>query len=85
MYCPIRDHFKYYLHIYISKSVQITFTLRKGQCPPVKINNVEIPVVAVTKYLGMHLDHKLNWRDHIVTKREQIELKVKKLSWLLGR
>ena len=27
----------------------------------------------------------LNWRDHIVRKRKQIELKVKKLSWLLGR
>jgi len=60
------------------KSVQITFTLRKGQCPPVKINNVEIPVAAVTKYLGMHLDHKLNWRDHTVTKRKEIDLKVKK-------
>jgi len=47
---------------------------------------VEIPVAAVTKYLGMHLDHKLNWRGHTVTKRKQIELKVKKkLSWLLGR
>ena len=46
---------------------------------------MEIPVAAVTKYLGMHLDHKLNWRDIIVTKRKQIELKVKKLSWLLGR
>ena len=44
-----------------------------------KVNNVEIPVAAVTKYLGMHLDHKLNWRDHTVTKRKQIELKVKKI------
>jgi len=58
------------IKIYETKSVQITFTLRKGQCPPVKINNVEIPVAAMTKYLGMHLDHKLNWRDHIVTKRK---------------
>jgi hypothetical protein len=43
----------------------------------VTINNVEIPIAAVTKYLGMHLNHKLSWRDHIVMKRKQIELKVK--------
>jgi len=40
---------------------------------------------AVTKYLGMHLDHKLSRRDHIVMKRKQIELKVKELYWLFGR
>jgi hypothetical protein len=33
----------------------------------------------------MHLDHKLSWRDYIVMKRKQIELKVKELYWLLGR
>jgi hypothetical protein len=60
-----------------TKSVQITFTLRKGRCPPVKINNVEIPFAAVTKYLGMHMGHKLSWRDHIVKKKKQVELKVK--------
>jgi hypothetical protein len=68
-----------------TKSVQITFTLRKGRCPPVKINNVEIPSADVTKYLGMHMDHKLSRRDHTVKKRKQVELKVKELSWLLGR
>jgi len=62
-----------------TKSVHIKFTFRKGRCPPVTISNVEIPIAAVTKYLGMHLDHKLRWRDHIVMKRKQIELKVKEL------
>jgi len=33
----------------------------------------------------MHLDHKLSWKDDIVMKRKQIELKVKELYWLLGR
>ena len=70
---------KWRMKINKTESVQITFMLRKGRCPPVKINNVEIPVAAVTKYLGMHLDHKLNWRDHIVMKRKHIDLKVKEL------
>ena len=42
------------------KSVQVTFTLRKGQCPPVYLNNTELPVGNTVRYLGMHLDQKLN-------------------------
>jgi hypothetical protein len=33
--------------------VHVTFTLRKGRCPPVKTNNVEIQSADVTKYLGI--------------------------------
>ena len=33
----------------------------------------------------MHLDQKLNWKEHIVMKRKQVRLKVKKLYWLNGR
>ncbi|GBP96221.1 Probable RNA-directed DNA polymerase from transposon X-element [Eumeta japonica] len=49
------------------KSVQVTFTLRRKTCPPVKLCNVEIPQ-ADDKYLGMHLDRRLTWRKHIWTK-----------------
>jgi hypothetical protein len=38
-----------------------------------------------TEYLGMHMDGKLNWREHIAEKRKQIDLKYKHLYWLLGR
>jgi hypothetical protein len=76
---------KWRIKINETKSVHITSTLREGRCPPVTIKNAEIPIVAMTKYLGMHLDHKLSWRDHNVMKRKQIELKVKELYWLLGR
>jgi hypothetical protein len=33
----------------------------------------------------MHMDKKLTWREHIVKKRKQIDLKFKQLYWLLGR
>jgi hypothetical protein len=83
---PTQDWLKKWrIKINETKSVQITFTLRKGRCPPAKINNIEIPSAAVTKYLAMHMDHKLSWKDYTVKKRKQVELKVKELSWLLGK
>lgn len=33
----------------------------------------------------MHLDRRLTWRDHIWTKRKQLNLQVRKYYWLLGR
>jgi hypothetical protein len=65
--------------------MHITFTLRKGQCPPVYMNNTELAVGNTIKYLGMHLDQKLNWKEHTVKKRKQVKLKVKGLYWLTGR
>lgn len=31
------------------------------------------------------MDAKLNWREHINKKRKQIDLRVRKLYWLLGK
>ncbi|KAK2578259.1 hypothetical protein KPH14_001029 [Odynerus spinipes] len=36
------------------------------------------------KYLGMHLDSKLNWKHHIWQKRKQLGLQLRKYYWLLG-
>jgi hypothetical protein len=33
----------------------------------------------------MHLDRRLTWAKHIKSKRKQLNLKVKQMSWLLGR
>jgi len=35
--------------------------------------------------LGIHLDRKLTWRKHISTKRKQLDLKIRKLYWSIGR
>ena len=56
-----------------NKSTHITFTLRKGQCPQVSINQTVIPRGTTVKYLGLHFDRKLTWKEHIITKRKQLD------------
>jgi hypothetical protein len=67
-----------------AKSTQLNFSLRRGQCRAVFLNNIQIPASPSTKYLGIYLDNYLTWKEHI-TKRKQIELKIKDMYWLIGR
>jgi hypothetical protein len=53
--------------------------------PPIYLNGVEIPSAATIKYLGLHLDNKLNWEAHIAKKRKPMDLRFKDLWWLFGR
>ena len=62
-----------------ANSVQVTFTLNKMTCPPVKLNNDHLPQVDEVKYLGIHLDQRLTWCKHITTKRKQLDLKLRNL------
>jgi hypothetical protein len=68
-----------------TKSVQVTFTLRKNTCPPVQLNNKQLTQPDEVKYLGIHLDRKLTWRKYMSTKRKQLDLKLSKLYWIIGR
>lgn len=76
---------KWRIKINETKSAQVNFTLRREKCPQVQLNNIPIPQSASTKYLGIHIDSKLTWKEHIVKKRKQIDLKIKELHWLIGR
>ena len=68
-----------------TKSVQVTFTLRRDTCPAVYLNEKPLPQQDKVKYLGMHLDRRLTWNEHIWTKRKQLNLKIRQMCWLLGR
>lgn len=75
---------KWRIKVNESKSVHVTFTLKKTTCPPVALNNQIIPQNNKVKYLGIHLDRKLTRRHFIETKRSQLNLKYRKMFWLLG-
>jgi len=76
---------KWKIKVNESKSSHITFTLWKGHCPAVNINQTIIPQTEAVKYLGLHFNCRLNWKEHIVRKRKQIDLKTKEINWLLGK
>jgi hypothetical protein len=54
---------KWKIRINQTKSSQITFTTKSTHCPPVTINNSQIPIQTEVKYLGLYLDQKLNLAD----------------------
>jgi hypothetical protein len=76
---------KWKIKINESKSTHLTFTLRNDPSPPLYLNNIEIPPATTVKYLGFYLDTKLNWKDHIIKKQKQMDIRHKELYWYLGR
>jgi hypothetical protein len=76
---------KWRLKINETKSSHITFILRRGHCPPVYINQTVVPQVETVKYLGLHFDRRLTWKDHLVTKRKQFDRKTREISWLIEK
>jgi hypothetical protein len=67
------------------KTTHITFTTQRGKCPPVHINNVQLPQTEEVNYPGQHLDRRLTWHKHIFTKPKQLGIALTKTYWLLGR
>jgi hypothetical protein len=76
---------KWRIKINENKSCSITFTLRKSSTPDVSINHIHIPQITEIKYLGMTMDSKLTWKQHIVKKRKQVKIIIKQLNWLLSK
>lgn len=70
-----------------SKSVHINFTNKNIRNHLlVNINDTIVPYENNAKYLclGMTLDTKLKWKEHVKKKRSELGFKYKQLYWLLG-
>ena len=65
------------------KSVQVTFSMRKGNCPPLQLNNKTIEHVDNVKYLGLHLDRRLTFSHHISQKKKQLNTRRRQLYGIL--
>lgn len=67
------------------KSTHTTFTYLKVDHLPIYINRQEIPHANTAKYLGMTLDAKLKWKEHVKKKKQELDIKFRKMYWLIGR
>lgn len=67
------------------KSVHVNFTNKKIVNVPIFIDNQPIPYANTAKYLGMTLDAKLRWKEHVKKKKDELNIKYRKMYWLLGR
>jgi len=76
---------KWKMKVNETKLTHIMFTIRKGYCPPVCINQTVTPQFETIKYLGLHFDCKLTWKEHISIKRKQLDHKTRDIKWLIRK
>lgn len=53
-----------------SKSVHVTFTYNQSSCPPIKVNDKEVPQQTEVKYI----DLTLNLKKYMQTKRKALDI-----------
>lgn len=69
-----------------TKSVHVTYALRQRNSNlHIYLDGVKIPQAESARYLGLHLDARLNWKHHVRQKAEQIRIKTREMYWLIGR
>ena len=61
---------KWRLKINETKLSHKTFNLQREHCPRLYINQTDIPQAETVKYLGIHFDKRLTWKDYVKTKRK---------------
>ena len=67
------------LTLNINKSVCMHFLVEKSKEIKIVIDNIELPVVTKTKFLGIWINNQLSWQDHF----DQLCLKIIRNTQLL--
>ena len=67
------------------KTVFKIFSNRSIRNLPLTFCNTIIKMSNIAKYLGLNLDTKLKWKEHIKIKRDECKYKISRLGWLIGR
>ena len=67
------------------KSVRVDYTLRSHTYIPTFWNNQAIPMASAARYVGIHLDSKLSWEEHVKQKCNFLNSKFRKYYWLIER
>lgn len=76
---------KWRIQLNETKSTFINFTNKRIGTVPIHINGVPLQPANTAKYLGMNLDVKLRWCEHVKKKVEELNIKFRKMYWLIGR
>jgi hypothetical protein len=79
------SYYWYRLQIKKKLSCVYLFTNKRVIQRPIYINGTQIPYANTSNYLGMTIDTKLRWKEHIKMKRDELNIKFRKMYWLLGR
>ena len=68
-----------------NKSTHVTFTLKRENCPTIRLNGNKIPQGETVKYLSIYLNRRLMWGTHTFAKRKQLGMKFQQMYRILGR
>ena len=73
---------KWLIKLNEANSAHVNFTKKIGQHIPIGINDIQVPYTDTAKYLGITLDAKLRWKAHVEKKKEEQDIKFRKMYWL---
>ncbi len=67
---------KWKIALNYSKYVRVDYALRHHNYTPTIIGNQTIPLASAACYLGLHLDSKLNWAEHVIQKYKWVNISI---------
>ncbi|GFW84566.1 probable RNA-directed DNA polymerase from transposon BS [Trichonephila clavipes] len=73
------------IKINVDKTIAVLFTNRKTQPTPPTLYSTQLQWSQSTKYLGLTLDKKLTWKQHIIQTRDKFRRAQRAIFPLIGR